>query len=89
MRATLSFLAALCCWPLLCSSQTAASRRLDLPVQWQGFGRLVIKIAKHPVQENFNQTFRVEDGILKVDYSRYAAFDGEFGHIFYKTPFSH
>ena len=28
--------------------------------------------------------FRVENGILRVDYSKFAAFNGRFGHLFYK-----
>ena len=48
-----------------------------------------IKIAKHEVGENFNNTFRVEDGLLKVRYDQYEKFDGEYGHIFYKTPLSY
>jgi hypothetical protein len=48
-----------------------------------------IKFTHHPLGENFNDTFRVEDGLLKVRYDKWTAFNGEFGHIFYKRPFSH
>jgi len=48
-----------------------------------------IKFAKHPLGENFNETFRVEDGLLKVRYDKWTAFNGEFGHIFYKRPFNY
>ena len=48
-----------------------------------------IKFAKHDLGENFANTFRVEDGLLKVRYDQWPAFDGEFGHIFYKDPFSY
>jgi hypothetical protein len=48
-----------------------------------------VKINKHPLGENFNNTFRVENGMLVTRYDQYGTFDGEFGHIFYKTPFSH
>jgi hypothetical protein len=47
-----------------------------------------IKICKHPLNENFNNTFRVEDGKLVIRYDEYGTFDGEFGHIFYKNPYS-
>ena len=43
-----------------------------------------IKIAGHELNENYGNTFRVEQGILKVAYDRYAKFSGEFGHLFYK-----
>jgi hypothetical protein len=38
--------------------------------------------------ENYLDTFRVENGVLKVSYDRYSKFQGEFGHLFYKHPFS-
>jgi hypothetical protein len=38
--------------------------------------------------ENYLDTFRVENGVLKVSYDRYSMFQGEFGHLFYKHPFS-
>ncbi len=48
-----------------------------------------VKFAGHPLSENLHNTFRVEDGLLKVRYDEWAAFDGEFGHIFHKQPFSY
>jgi hypothetical protein len=48
-----------------------------------------IKIAKHPLNENFNNNFYVKDSVLKVDYSGYSKFNGEFGHLYYKEPFSY
>jgi hypothetical protein len=48
-----------------------------------------IKFAKHGLNENFNNTFRAEDGLLKVRYDKWTSFNGEFGHIFYKRPFSY
>jgi hypothetical protein len=47
------------------------------------------KFTKHPLGENFNNTFRVENGLMKVRYDRWTGWDGEFGHIFYKDPFSY
>jgi hypothetical protein len=48
----------------------------------------IIKIAGHETGENFANTFRVEDGILKVSYEGYPSFANQFGHIFYRQPFS-
>ena len=48
-----------------------------------------IKIAGFPLNENYKNTFRVEDGLLKVRYDQYDKFDNHYGHIFYKRPFSH
>ena len=48
-----------------------------------------IKIAKHALNENYNNTVRVEDGVLKACYDEYENFNGEFTHIFYKEKFSY
>lgn len=47
-----------------------------------------VKIAGYPLGENFGNTFRVEDGVIKVSYDQYDSFDEKFGHLFYKQPFS-
>lgn len=48
-----------------------------------------IKINKHPLNENYNNTFRVENGMMITRYDEYDKFDAEFGHIYYKNPYSH
>jgi len=48
-----------------------------------------VKIAKHPLGENYADTFRVEDGMLKVSYDKYGKFDGQFGHLYSNVPYSH
>lgn len=48
-----------------------------------------IKINGFPLNENYGNTFRVEDSLLKVRYDQYQKFDDHFGHIFYKCPYSH
>lgn len=47
------------------------------------------KIKGYDLGVNFGETFRVEDGVLKVVYDQYAQFDNKFGHLFYKDQFSH
>jgi hypothetical protein len=47
------------------------------------------KFAGHPLGDNLNHIFRVEDGLLKVSYDDTDEFKGEFGHLFYQTPYSH
>ena len=49
----------------------------------------VPKIAGYEVGENFGNTFRVENGVLKVSYDKYDTFGNRFGHLFYERPFSH
>lgn len=49
-----------------------------------------VKIRNHDLDDNFANTFRVEDGILQVRYDGYGDhFQERFGHLHYKTPFSH
>jgi hypothetical protein len=47
------------------------------------------KITGHALGDNYANTFRVEDGVLKVSYDGYESFDGRFGHLFYEKPFSY
>jgi len=47
-----------------------------------------VKIAKHPLNDNYRDTFRVEDGILKVSYDKYDKFDGQFGHLYTNQAYS-
>ncbi len=48
-----------------------------------------VKIHHHEVGDNYGQTFRVENGIIKVRYDQYNdGFKERYGHLYYKTPFS-
>jgi hypothetical protein len=47
------------------------------------------KIVGYEAGDNFGNTFRVEDGVIKVSYDAYEKFDGRFGHLFYEQQFSH
>ena len=47
------------------------------------------KFAKHPLGANPFNTFRIEDGILKVSYADYPKFDDQYGHLFTNNPYSH
>jgi hypothetical protein len=42
----------------------------------------------HELGVNYKNTFRVEEGLLKVSYDNYKTFDGKFGHLFYKQPYA-
>ena len=72
-----------------------AGQVLELREGWQQLfnGRDLsgwdVKIAGHDLGDNYAQTFRVEDGLLKVRYDGYDSFDGRFGYLFYHEPFSH
>lgn len=48
-----------------------------------------VKIYHHEVGDNYANTFRVEDGIMKVRYDQYDSFRNRFGHLYHNTPFSY
>lgn len=48
----------------------------------------IVKLNHHDINDNYGDTFRVEDGILKARYDKYEDFGERFGHLFYKAPFS-
>ena len=47
-----------------------------------------VKITGYDVGQNFGETFRVENGVLKVSYDKYDTFGDRFGHLFYKQKLS-
>jgi hypothetical protein len=49
----------------------------------------VTKINHHETGDNYGNTFRVEDGMVKVRYDQYDKFNEQFGHLYYKQPFSY
>ena len=50
----------------------------------------IVKIHHHDVGENFGNTFRVEDDIIKARYDAYGGeFNDQFGHLYYKQPYSY
>jgi len=47
------------------------------------------KINHHEVGENYGNTFRVEDGMIKVRYDQYDVFNEQFGHLYYNQPYAY
>jgi hypothetical protein len=47
------------------------------------------KFTGRELNDNYRETFRVDNGVLKVAYDKWDKFNGEFGHLFYKRKFSH
>lgn len=48
-----------------------------------------VKFKGEELGENYRNTFRVEDGLLRVSYANWDQWNGKFGHLFYKDEFSH
>ncbi len=49
----------------------------------------VVKFAGHEVGDNYADTFRVENGKIRVMYDKYGEFGNRFGHLFWKQKLSH
>lgn len=50
----------------------------------------IVKIHHHEVGINYGETFRVEDEMIKVRYDQYKGeFNDQFGHLYYKKPYSY
>jgi hypothetical protein len=49
----------------------------------------VAKVKGSGLGSNVRDTFRVENGVLKVAYDRYEQFEGRFAHLFHRQRFSH
>ncbi len=47
-----------------------------------------IKIKDHSLNENYKNTFLVEDSMIRVTYAGYDKFDNQFGHLYTQTPYS-
>ena len=48
-----------------------------------------VKIHHHEVGDNYGNTFRVEDGVIKVRYDQYEQFQERYGHLYFNTPYSY
>ncbi len=90
-----SVLAVLCCVLITTLSSCAAeqdstskSNRISL-FNGKNLDGWKVKITGHELNDNYGNTFRVENGILKVSYDQYDKFDGKFGHLFFEDKFSH
>ena len=83
--------------PVAQESQPAASDWVSL-FNGKDLSGWTPKILGHQLGDNYADTFRVEDGVLKISYDKYVDADfknkkGEpkfekFGHLFYKDSFS-
>ncbi|MDD2552687.1 MAG: DUF1080 domain-containing protein, partial [Dysgonamonadaceae bacterium] len=77
-------------------SCTSATKTKDVSSEWiplfneNSLDDWTVKITGYEVGDNYANTFRMEDGVLKVRYDEgYDTFENRFGHLFYKDAFSH
>jgi hypothetical protein len=48
-----------------------------------------VKIHHHEVGDNYGNTFRVEDKMIKVRYDQYDKFNERYGHLYFNTPYAY
>jgi len=48
-----------------------------------------IKIKGHPLNENYKNTFRIEDSMIRVVYNDYEKFNNQFGHLYTHKTYSY
>jgi len=80
---------------VLCIINSCTNKETELDLKWQPLfnGKDLkdwkVKISKHDLNDNYGNTFRVQDGNIQVRYDQYTQFDQQYGHLFYKQPFSY
>jgi hypothetical protein len=87
MKKVLAFLL----FPLLTFAQEIDRKEWKQLFNGKNLDDWKVKIRNYDLNNNHGNTFRVEDGLMKVRYdaSAYPAFNERFGHIFYKDKFSY
>jgi Domain of Unknown Function (DUF1080) len=78
-----------------CAGKNAPAGQSEKAEKWEplfngkDINDWTVKIHHHETGDNYGNTFRVEDGIIKVRYDQYDSFNTRYGHLYYKQPFSH
>lgn len=90
MKTVIIFVAISLALVSVCHSQKKNAQKSDWVPLFNGkdINDWFVKIHHHGFNVNFGNTFRVEDGLIKVRYDQYEDFNNQFGHLYYKTPFS-
>jgi hypothetical protein len=83
-----SLLATLMVFSMQCQSTKVSDNGWIQLFNGKDINDWIVKIHHHEPGVNFGNTFRVEDEMIKVRYDQYSDFNDQFGHLYYKTPFS-
>ena len=91
-----SFYIAISCLLLVsCGGLKSGTGNVDNERDWidlfngKNLDNWFVKIHHHEVGENYGNTFRVADGKVQIRYDQYGDFNDQFGHLYYKVPFSY
>ncbi len=77
------------CVVLCCAQQNTSNEEWIQLFNGRDLNDWDIKIKGHELNDNYKNTFRVEDGLLKVRYDNYHEFNQKLGHIFHRSSWSH
>jgi hypothetical protein len=89
MKTTLAFLVVACLAPAA-DWQSAREKDWVLIFNGKNLDGWVVKFAGHELGDNYGDTFRVENGVLRVMYDKYPdGFGSRFGHLFWRQKLSH
>ncbi|RZK46751.1 MAG: DUF1080 domain-containing protein, partial [Pedobacter sp.] len=89
------YIAISCLLFLSCGGLKSGTGNVDNEKDWidlfngRNLDNWFVKIHHHEVGENYGNTFRVEDGKVQIRYDQYGDFNDQFGHLYYKVPFSY
>jgi hypothetical protein len=86
MKKAISFLLVLV--SLSCAAQKKQKGKWITLFNGKDLSNWTIKIKDHPLNVNYGNTFRVEDGVMKIRYDQYQDFKQQYGHIYYNQPYS-
>jgi hypothetical protein len=83
--------AGLLLWLLSCTTHRKSTSQSEWIPLFNGrdLTNWTVKIHHHNTGVNFGNTFRAEDGMIKVRYDQYGDFNDQFAHLYYDQPFSH
>ncbi len=80
---------------IVLSSCGSTKKRMEVDGYWKplfngkNLNGWTTKIHHYEVGDNFGDTFRAEDGLIKVRYDKYKGdFNDRYAHLYYNTPYS-
>jgi hypothetical protein len=89
MKLQLTILFSLLCLTVFAQKNNADKQEWKQLFNGKNLDGWDIKIRGYELNDNYNNTFRVEDGKMVVRYDKYDDFAQKYGHIFYKGDYSY
>jgi hypothetical protein len=73
-----------------CTAKTSGAKKENWQPLFNGkdINDWIVKVYHHETGDNYGNTFRVEDGLIKIRYDQYDSFNNRYAHLYYKQPYS-